>query len=43
VSHEENENCLTLEKSIHIKDLVNGFGHDGRRFFQGIGISSGEE
>jgi hypothetical protein len=28
VSHEENENCLTLKKSIRIKDLANGFGHD---------------
>jgi hypothetical protein len=28
MSHEENENCLTLKRSIPIKDLVNVFGHD---------------
>jgi hypothetical protein len=37
VSHEDNENCLTLKKTIHIKDLVNGFRHDPivTAFFQG--------
>jgi hypothetical protein len=28
VRHEENENCLTLKKSIRLIHLVNGVGHD---------------
>jgi hypothetical protein len=28
VSHGENENCLTMKKSIHVKDLVSVFSTD---------------
>jgi hypothetical protein len=38
VRHEENENCLTLQKSIRFNDLVNGVGHDlmVTGFFKGL-------
>jgi hypothetical protein len=38
VLHEENENCLTLKKSIRFNDLGNGVGHDLKitAFFKGL-------